>query len=208
MRVLFVHQNFPGQYVHLVRWLLRQRRHQVMALTMQQPDGSLPQLRGLQVVGYRPGRSSNHDSHPWALDLEAKLIRGEAAAAALEQLLVRGFRPDLICAHAGWGECLFFKDVLPDVPLLTYQEFFYRCQGFDLDFDPELQPPLDWRRRANSRIKTANPLLNLMTSDWSVTPTHFQHSSFPAAWQPRISVIHDGIDLAASDHAAGRSMPA
>lgn len=202
MRVLFVHQNFPGQYVHLASMLARQRKHQVMGLMLKQPNRPLPHLRGLHVVGYRPQRSSHQDIHPWAIDLEAKLIRAEAAAEALDRVLAKGFRPDLICAHAGWGECLFFKDLVPDIPLLTYQEFFYRSKGFDLDFDLELQPNLDWRRRAGNRSKTINPLLNLIASDWSVTPTYFQHSSFPAVWQPRISVIHDGIDLAAIQQVA------
>ncbi|MFM7085531.1 MAG: glycosyltransferase [Cyanobium sp.] len=207
MRVLFVHQNFPGQYLHLARMLARQRKHQVVGLMMKYPDRPLPQLRGVQVAAYRPARSSNHEIHPWAIDLEAKLIRAEAAAAGLEKLLAKGFRPDLICAHAGWGESLFFKDLLPDVPLLTYQEFYYRSSGFDLDFDPEFQPPLEWRRCAGNRTKTVNPLLSLMASDWSITPTRFQHSTFPSQWQRRISVIHDGINLKAIEQAAAVREP-
>lgn len=195
MKILFVHQNFPGQYLHIARALAAKGSHQLVALRMRPAEGPLPRIPGVRIVPYRASRSTTVGIHPWAMDLEAKLIRGEACAAALERLLAEGFRPDLICAHAGWGECLFFKDLLPDVPLLTYQEFFYQARGFDLDFDPEFQPPLQWGDCARSRLKAVNPLLNLMAADWSVTPTRFQHSSFPSSWRQRISVIHDGINL-------------
>lgn len=201
MRILFVHQSFPGQYLHIVRALVAQGGHQLVAMRLVQSGEAVPQMAGVQMVGYTPERGTCPDSHPWVSDLETKVIRGEACAAALERVMARGFRPELICAHAGWGECLFFKDLLPDVPLLTYQEFFYQARGFDLDFDPELQGELGWRDCARNRIKRANPLLNLIASDWSVTPTHFQHSSFPERWRGQISVIHDGIDLAAIERA-------
>lgn len=202
MRILFVHQNFPGQYIHILRALVAQGGHQLVGMKLVGQGEALPQVAGMHVVGYTPSRGSSTEIHPLASDLEAKVIRGEACAAALEKLLAKGFRPDLICAHSGWGECLFFKDLLPDVPLLAYQEFFYRARGLDLDFDPEFQSGLNWQGCARNRMKTANPLLSLMASDWGVTPTRFQLETFPEPWRRQISVIHDGIDLDAIARAA------
>jgi len=79
-------------------------------------------------------------------------------------------------------------------PLLCYQEFYYRNQGFDLGFDPELQGACDWRSEARSHMKNAYLLNTLEAANWNVTPTGFQLSSFPSHWQGRISAIHDGID--------------
>jgi len=129
------------------------------------------------------------------------VISGVACAVAASELRRQGFMPDLICAHPGWGEALFLKDIWPQTPLLTYQEFFYHSKGVDYDFDPELQGEPSWQDCANLRMKNANLLLNLQASDWSVTPTVFQRNTFPSGLRDRISCIHDGIDttLAAPD---------
>jgi glycosyltransferase involved in cell wall biosynthesis len=113
-------------------------------------------------------------------------------AAELKQ---QGFQPDLICAHPGWGESLFLRDVWPQTPLLSYQEFFYQAEGFDYGFDPEFSSDsLSWKQRANIRMKTSFMRLVLEASSWNITPTAFQRSSFPARWQQQISCLHDGID--------------
>jgi glycosyltransferase involved in cell wall biosynthesis len=153
---------------------------------------------GVTYIRYALSRGTARDVHPWAAETETKVIRGEACATAAHTLQQQGFEPDLICAHPGWGEALFLRDLWPEVPLLSYQEFYYQARGFDYDFDPELQGPLEWQACAKLRTKNANPLLMLETSSWNVAPTAFQRSSFPAHWQSRISVIHDGIDTSAA----------
>ena len=196
MRILFVHQSFPGQYRHIVRSLAAQGGHQLVALGIEPLQEPLP--AGVTYVRYSLSRGTARDVHPWAAETETKVIRGEACAAAAHALQQQGFQPDLICAHPGWGEALFLRDLWPDVPLLSYQEFYYQARGFDYDFDPELQGPLEWQACAKLRTKNTNPLLMLEASSWNVAPTMFQRSSFPAHWQSRISVIHDGIDTRAA----------
>jgi glycosyltransferase involved in cell wall biosynthesis len=194
MRILFVHQGFAGQYHHIVEKLARQGSHTLVGLGIHEPSRPLPQ--GVTYLRYRLSRSNAPGIHPWALETESKLIRGEACAASAFELKQKGFVPELICAHPGWGEALFLKQIWPDAPLLCYQEFFYQNEGFDLGFDPELQGERDWRSGARTQMKNAYLLLGLNAADWNVTASRFQLSTFPAEWQPRISVLHDGIDTA------------
>ena len=60
---------------------------------------------------YRPQRGNTPGIHPWILDTETKCIRGEACATAATELKQQGFRPDLNCAHPGWGESLFLRNL-------------------------------------------------------------------------------------------------
>lgn len=194
MNLLFVHQNFPSQYIHLLKALASSGCHKLVGLGLQASDQSLP--KGVTHIRYGLDRANAEAIHPLAMETESKVIRGEACARAAHSLNAQGFRPDLICAHPGWGEALFLKEIWPDAPMLCYQEFYYRTQGFDCAFDSEMQPTRTWEQRARTQMKNANLLLSLQASSWNVTPTQFQRSSFPDNWQSRFSVIHDGIDTA------------
>lgn len=195
MKLLFVHQNFPGQYLHIVQRLARIGGHQLVALGINPLDQDRPLPRDLQYVRYRPDRGNTSGIHPLILETETKIIRGEACAQAADRLKAQGFTPDLICAHPGWGEALFLRTVWPDTPMLCYQEFFYNEVGFDSGFDPEFDSDRTWQRQARLLMKNAYLYLTLEQSTWNISPTHFQASSFPEPWRQKISVIHDGIDL-------------
>ena len=192
MKFLFVHQGFPGQYRHIVRALAAQGVHQIVALGIDPPAEPLP--TGVQYIRYQLDRGTSPSIHPWAAETETKIIRGDCCARLAFQLRSQGFTPDIICAHPGWGESLFLKEIWPSSPILCYQEFNYRSTNSDYDFDSEIQGDASWTDLATVRMKTVNTLLNLESSDWNVTPTHFQKSTFPDRYLNSISVIHDGID--------------
>lgn len=190
MRVLFVHQNFPGQFRYSATALAAEGGHQVVALCINEPAYPTP---GVTVIRYKPQRGSSKDIHPLASDFETKLIRGEAAAQAAVQLKQRGFNPDLIIAHPGWGEHTFLKDVWPKARVLLFLEFFYNAEGYDFAFDPEFSSDT-LAGRARLRSKNANLLSGFDIMDWGYSPTQWQKSSLPKVFHDRVSTIFDGID--------------
>ena len=106
-----------------------------------------------------------------------------------------GFTPDLIIGHPGWGELLYLKEVWPGCKMLSYLEFHYELGDSDIDFDPEEQKGMDeifLKRKLIGR--NASFLMQYELSDYFITPTHFQKSTFPKRISSKINVIHEGID--------------
>ena len=194
MKILFIHQNFPGQFKFLAPALAEQG-HEVVAMTMQNAGPATWQ--GVRLARYGTARSSTPNTHPWISDFETKTIRGEACFRAALQLKADGFTPALIIAHPGWGESLFLKDVWPSARLGIYCEFFYNPCGADVGFDPQF-PAIDPAGDAcRLRLKNLNNLLHFEVADAGISPTHWQASTFPEPFRSRIAVVHDGID---TDH--------
>jgi glycosyltransferase involved in cell wall biosynthesis len=194
MRILSIHRSFPGQFRHVLKAAQQQGTHQIQGLGLvEKPESVIP---GVDYKPYAIQRGNTPGIHPLAVETESKVIRGEACAAAAFRLKQQGFNPDLIYGHPGFGEMLFLREIWPSAKLLSFQEFYYRTEHSDLDFDPELQRTPSWQHRAKAQMKNANSLLNLELSNWCVTPTEFQRSTYPELFHSRFSVIHDGIDTA------------
>lgn len=193
MQILFIHQNFPGQFKFLAP-ALAQQGHRVVAMTMQKTEA--PTWQGVQIVRYGAQRGTTPGVHPWVSDFETKTIRGEACFRAALQLKAKGFTPDLIIAHPGWGESLFLKDVWPQAKLGIYSEFYYRPEGADVGFDPEF-PAKDPGDVCRLRLKNLNNLLHFEVADAGISPTEWQASTFPEPFRQKITVVHDGIDTQA-----------
>jgi glycosyltransferase involved in cell wall biosynthesis len=190
LNILFVHQNFPGQFRYSATALGADKANRVIALGINPPAYPTP---GVTYGRYSIKRQPVKELAPLLQDFQTKVIRGEAAAAAASELKRQGFTPDVIVVHPGWGEQLFLKDVWPDCPMLAFMEFFYRPEGLDTNFDPEFSSD-SLMARARTRVKNANHLLALDSADWCYSPTHWQRSSLPEVYLPRTSVIFDGID--------------
>jgi glycosyltransferase involved in cell wall biosynthesis len=191
MKILFVHQNFPGQFKHLAPALAGTGGHEVTAMTMQRP--SALSWQGVRLVPYSAARGSTQGVHPWVGDFETKTIRGEACFRAALKLRAEGYEPDVIVAHHGWGESLFLKEVWPRAKLGIYCEFFYRRVGADTGFDPEFASE-DEGDVCRLRLKNLNNLLHFQMADAGLSPTHWQASTFPDPFRQQITVVHDGID--------------
>ena len=193
MKILFIHQNFPGQFKFLAPALVKQG-HTVVAMTMQKTEAK--EWQGVRLAPYTATRGTTPKVHPWISDFETKTIRAEACFRAALRIRAEGLNPDLIVSHHGWGESLFLKDVWPQAKLAIYCEFYYHPLGADVGFDPEF-PVKDEGEVCRLRLKNLNNLLHFEAADAGISPTHWQASTFPEPFRSKITVVHDGIDTEA-----------
>ena len=183
MRYLFVHDAFPGQFIHLLRYLLTRPDAEIVAASRK---GSTVKLPVRQIVYEVPdghegaNASAQHQSAALGLDLFRKL----------QSLAEEGWLPDCVISHASTGASSFLRELFPDARFTSFLEWYYR--------DGAAHDVQDVRAFYNGYAanNATNSLLarDFNQSDAAYAPTEFQRSQFPRRWQQAMAVCHEGID--------------
>lgn len=189
MKVLFIHPNVPGQYKHLCREFAKDPKNKVVFISCKVNP---PEIPGVTIVPYKVNREPQKDIHRYLINFEKGIHIGQEVWRVCNKLKKKGFTPDVICAHPGWGDTLFVKEAYPDTPLLSFQEFFYNNRGSDVNFDPNEQ--FDDDELSRIKIKNAINLFGINYCDWGISPMEWQKAQYPKEFHSKISVLHDGID--------------
>ncbi len=190
--VLFVHNNFPGQFADLAGTLVARG---VPTLAIGQ--GHAVGVPGVRLAKYGLNRGSTPGLLPFAVRAEADMIRAAGAYRVAKALKAEGWDPAVIIAHPGWGESLFLREVFPDAKIVAFAEFYYHGRGYDVGFDPEFMP-YDEEVILRVEAKNATMALGYAQADVIVAPTAFQAGSLPPAFRARAHVIHEGVDVDAN----------
>src|SRR6056297_563140 len=188
MKILLVHQNFPGQYRELFGWLVAQDEHEIVFLTQRK---NVPPVKRARIIRYQPHHTPASNAYGPSKYWEECCGTGLGVAFAAKTLQDEGFTPDIILGHVGWGELTFIKQVWPDVPVIGYFEYFFLARGGSVGFDPEF-PAADhapFLMHARNAVNFAN----IQTVDLGHSPTMWQRNTFPESFHSRMYVHHDGI---------------
>ena len=188
MRILFLHRAFPGQFRYIATTLAQDPRNEVVFLTSA-PEGHLP---GVNKMLFELHRQAHPATHPYLQGMENAILYGQAAYRAAIELKKRGFVPDVIVGHSGWGPTMFIGDVYPGIPIICHLEWFYHSHGSSFGFDPKR--PVSATNKAEIRVKNVPLLMDLASCHAGITPTKWQLSRFPSEFRNKIAVLHEGID--------------
>ena len=188
--ILFIHQNFPGQFRHIIQHLSQRRDVDLKGIGLD----SAPGMGNLiPVIKYTLDKPTKTNVHPYASAFDQAVRYGQQVLKELLTLKQQGYRPDVIISHPGWGETLLAKEAFPEAKLIHFCEFYYHLQGADVGFDPEFtRNNID--ELARIKMRNAIHLLNLEHCDVAISPTKWQHSLHPKAYHDKIHIIHEGID--------------
>lgn len=189
MKILFLHKNFPAQFIHLLHELAKDAENEIYFITA----NNFTEVQGVKKLVYVVDNQSpclNYSDSGYTLFFEDTVLHGQAASRVAQELKESGFVPDIIYGHS-WGTTMFMKDIFPDVPLICYFEWFYNIEGGDIQFDGRMLS-----ETGKSKVRCRNPhlLMDLCSCDAGVTPTNFQKSQFPKEFLHKIKVMHDGIN--------------
>ena len=191
MNFLFIHQNFPGQYLHLAPALASMGNNCIAIGS--QTSKSTSNIKLIQYIWDIKKYTKNSEIHRWLSDFNLKIIRAELVAEILLKLKKENFKPDLIIGHPGWGELLAVKDIFPGIPVLQQFEFFYQLNNADHNFDPEFRKS-NWDDNTRLRLRRASQLLSLTDLDYAISPTKWQAQTAPEIFSNKIRIIHEGIN--------------
>jgi glycosyltransferase involved in cell wall biosynthesis len=187
MHVLFVHKNFPAQFGHIAAYLIKQKGYRCTFVSETAPGI----VGGIQKVQYRPGGGANDKTHYLTRTFENATAHAAGVYEALKPLVTR-LRPDLVVGHSGFGSTLFLPELYPAAPVINYFEYFYHPHNSDMDFRPEW--PVLEEDVLRARTRNALILLDMEYCRAGYSPTEYQASLMPAAYRPKLRVLHDGID--------------
>lgn len=187
MNILFLHRSFPAQFKYFASELAKDKNNRVVFIT----NSETYEIDGIEKIIYKPESTGIEEASPYIKGYTAAVNHAQAAAKEAQKLKEKGFEPDIIYGHSGWGVTLFMKDLFPKVPLICYFEWFANAEGADTGFGGV---EIDETQRAGVRCSNSQILIDLYSCDAGISPTQWQKSQFPKEYQNKIQVIHDGID--------------
>jgi glycosyltransferase involved in cell wall biosynthesis len=194
-RILFIHDNFPAQFGGLAGWLAQRGWDVVFAtaadkLPADRLDGGL--IKGVRVVRYKGKQGTRSSKAAITEKMDRAVQNGKSFVRIGASLNRKGFVPDVIVAHSGWGSGSFARTIWPQAKFVQYLEWWYNSAH--LAGKTVLGP----RKSRNSAARTLCDnlpfLLDAQTADAILVPTKFQAAQVPAMLKPRIHVLHDGVD--------------
>jgi glycosyltransferase involved in cell wall biosynthesis len=189
MKLLFLHPNQPSQFKAPAIEFAKDPANEVVMLSQKNLEVPLP---GAQVIGFGGRIPADSRPHPFAKKFNDGCHRARDVAVACLRLKQRGFTPDVVVAHSGWGDGMYLRSIFPDAPMLAYMEFWFQPRGADLGFDPSRSPGAEVL--ATRTTDNAIHATNFFNADWCITPTFWQKSVHPRDMHGRISVLHEGVD--------------
>tara|TARA_B100000131_G_C18121437_1_gene613038 strand:+ start:614 stop:1915 length:1302 start_codon:yes stop_codon:yes gene_type:complete len=201
-KILFLHQNFPGQYKHLAPELAKNKNYDVQSLSLDDKNNTTTlenlnkTFKTIKHNKYKITDKNVPNLNRLTREFETKMIRAQSVAKKCLEMKENGYQPDLILAHPGWGEGFLLKEVWSDVKIINYFEFYYNTRDSDVDFDLKESNRPDYGFELTTKLIARNaPFLSAFNqSDMMIAPTNFQKDTAPEEYKNKIKVIHDGVD--------------
>lgn len=190
MKFLFLHNNYPAQFLQIASALANSPQNEVVFLAQhnQRAELRIKNVRYIKVKQHIIATTSNKAENVVLNNLRT----GEAYANVMLTLAKTGFKPHIVYDHPGWGCGLFIKDIFPLAARVSFFEWFY-SHGADFAFMARgrQRHPIDF---SANRMRNHCQLDALHECDMGIVPTMWQLAQYPVDFSSKLHVLHDGID--------------
>lgn len=186
-KVLIIHQSFPGEFKSIALHLLQQGIN-VIGIGK---DGA-PGIPDFPWIKYSLNKTVSDEVNSCNFSQEI-ILHAHAVLTILEDLKSRGYVPDVILAHPGWGETLYVKHVYPHSRLIHFCEWYHNATVSNFGFDSAFKPSIDDKLKVQA--SNAFHLLNLENCDIAISPNNWQKSQFSKNYHHKIHVAHEGVPI-------------
>lgn len=182
-----MHQTYPAQFGPITRFL---RENYDVDITFISQYVSKAPHPGIRHLPYQPVKTG-HEETPYFF---SRYFEQEAASmhGVYNTLKAAQIDPDVLIGHVAFGNMGLLYVEYPDIPKIGFFELFYDPTGRFSESRPEYPVPRPNQLRIP--LRNATQLIELEYCSKGYSPTAFQKSTYPTAYQDKLSVLFDGID--------------
>ncbi|MDX2085314.1 MAG: glycosyltransferase [Candidatus Melainabacteria bacterium] len=184
--LVFFHQNYPAQFGPIIQFLLKHYEVDITYFSEHRPKPVFPGMEHRFYRSHNVPKFENPYFFTRYIELESRAMYG--AYLAYEKQKPRD--ADVLIGHVGFGNLMFFHGAYPEIPTIGFFEIFYDLLGGDR---PGFEPALENKLRRP--IRNATQLLELEYCTKGYSPTRYQRSTFPQAYQHKLHTLFDGVDV-------------
>jgi glycosyltransferase involved in cell wall biosynthesis len=191
-KILFLHPNFPAQYKDPCNSLAKENIHDIIFLCQTHYGRKIAGINKLVLKG--------RGSHERTLQVsksehKRSLYRAEAYREAFASLKNRGWSPDVVISHCGWGCGIYLKDIWPYCRFIAYVEWWFNHEG-ELTKRLLKNPyfGLSEGKTQELSLRNLSSCYEMNIADDVVSPTAWQRQQLPKLLREKCIVIYDHID--------------
>ena len=187
-KIVLIHQNYPGQFLDIAPYLADKLSADIRFLSYSDNEQGI-QLSGVTLDKINRHREVNKDIHHYLHSTEAAVLNGQAVIRKLHELSSKGFKPDVVIVHAGFGFSTYVRYILPNCKIVAYTEWY-----FTRDNILNLMPSINLDNLMSLETQNIPIMQDTLNADLIICPTQWQASQLPQHLAPIIEVIFDGVN--------------
>lgn len=182
-----MHQTYPAQFGPVANFLIQ---HYDVNVTFISEYLSKAPVAGIYHLPYKP-MNTGHEESPYFF---SRYFEQECASmhGVYNALHTAKIQPDVLIGHVAFGNMGLLHVAYPDISRIGFFELFYDPTGRFSENRPEYPVPRPNQLRVP--LRNATQLIELEYCSKGYSPTPFQKSTYPQAYQDKLSVLFDGID--------------